>query len=206
MVEMDVCILATQTLAHGQPLIFSHVLGSSHLCCVGAGLPTLPGDEKSEEVYEALTTCQAAAAGMNWLSVHANNIMYICWRVAGVAQHAQGDLDAALQTFERASQLAQQALADSSSDAMGSSGEQAALHSGPDEPQEHDTGTARRASIERARRTQVKALMSQASILKRLGRPKEALVVAQQAAVLDEVVQVHVQQLNQELATPKGCS
>lgn len=124
---------------------------------------------------------------------------------SGVAQHAQGDPDAALQTFGRAMHLAAQAIA-GGSDATGSSDEQAALHSGPDEVRDHSTGLAGQASGNRARRTLVKALMSQASILKSLRRPEEALLMAQQAAMLDEAVQVHVQRLEQELAAHRGGS
>ena len=129
--------------------------------------------------------------------------MLLISRDAGVAQHAQGDLEAALQSFEQAGRLAKQAVA-ASSDAAGSSGEGAALHSRPDEATEEDREAGGRASTQRANRTLVKALMSQASILKRLRRPEEALLVAQQAAVLDEAVQVHVQELEHEVAAQKG--
>ena len=73
-------------------------------------------------------------------------------------------------------------------------------HKEPGEARELDTGTAGRSSTPRAQRTLVKALMSQASILKRLRRPEEALLMAQQAATLDRAAQAHVQALEQELA------
>ena len=129
--------------------------------------------------------------------------MLFALHAAGVAQHTQGDMDAALQSFKRASRLAEQAVA-TSSDTTASSGERTALPSRPDDAQEHDSEAAGRASMQRANRTLVKALMSQASILKRLKRPEEALLVARQAAGLDGAVQVHVRELEHELAALKG--
>lgn len=92
---------------------------------------------------------------------------------AGVAQHQQGDLDAALQSFERAGEQAVAALQDG-----------------------HIAEPPLKGSdIERARRTAVRALMSQASIHKRLGRPDQAVTAARQAAQLDPAVQKHVTEL-----------
>ena len=68
----------------------------------------------------------------------------------------------------------------------------------------HKGEAAGRFSMQRANRTLVKALMSQASILKRLRLPEEALLVARQAAVLDEAVDAHVQMLELELAKHEG--
>ena len=84
--------------------------------------------------------------------------LHLHFACSGVAQHAQGDLDAALQLFGQASQFAEQAVA-ASSDTTASSGE-AALPSKPDEAQEHDAVMAGHGSEERANRTLAKALMS----------------------------------------------
>ncbi len=54
----------------------------------------------------------------------------------------------------------------------------------------------------RARRTAVRALLSEAGTLKQLGRPKEALAAARMAAELEESVHsIHVAPLEQEVAS-----
>ena len=156
---------------------------------------TVLGAEAGDSIRHI--TCQKVQC--NWT----RRPMRCTLHVAGVAQHAQGDLDAALQSFERASQLAEQAIA-ASSDVTGISGEGAALHSRPDEAVQKDREAGGRASTQAANRTLVRALMSQASILKRLRRLEEALLVARQAAVLDAAVQVHVRELEHELAEKKA--
>ena len=53
-----------------------------------------------------------------------------------------------------------------------------------------------------AERTAVRALMAQASILKRLGRLPDALQALNLAAVLDRGVEVHAQKLQAEMRDP----
>ena len=112
---------------------------------------------------------------------------------AGVAQHGQGELDAALQAFERAEEQAMLALQAPRQSHTGAAEPslQTYLQPQPAQSQAAEEDVA----IERVRRTAVKALMSQASIHKRLGRPKEALHAARQAASLDITVQRHVTDL-----------
>ncbi len=57
---------------------------------------------------------------------------------------------------------------------------------------------------ERARRTAVRALMSQASIHKRLGRPDQAVAAARQAAQLDPAAQKHVSKLEADAWVADG--
>ena len=108
---------------------------------------------------------------------------------AGVAQHEQGDLDAALHAFQRAAEQGMAALQVARHSSA--SAADPPLQAQPDQAQIAGEGAA----SERAHRTAVKAFMSQASIHKRLGRPEEALHAARQAAALDSTVQRHVTDL-----------
>ena len=53
-----------------------------------------------------------------------------------------------------------------------------------------------------AERTAVRALMAQASVLKQLGRLKDAMHALDMASVLDQGVEVHRQQLQAEIEGP----
>ena len=109
---------------------------------------------------------------------------------------------ASLQAVRLASRLAEQAIG-ASSVATGAQGARRCCTAGLMR-RAHKEEAAGRFSMRRANRMLVKALMSQASICKRLRRPEEALLVARQAAVLDGAVEVHVQMLELELAKHEG--
>ena len=130
---------------------------------------------------------------------------------AGVAQHSQGDLDAALQAFARASSDALEA-ADTLS-ALPSPNSKSYSSSAPDTagPAPADMAGAESSGgddmAERlilARRTAVRALLAQAGTLKQLGRLPEAQEAALRAVDFDESVRtVHVAPLEAEIAAAR---
>lgn len=172
-----------------------------------------------------------------------NEMMYLCG--VGVAQHAQGDLEASVQAFRKASQDAlrtadvavmagsqaaepdtshvhrqaatkvalqeakpkravspdQQRQAPSSLHAAGDSGNESFTASTSDQHSSSTADTHDELRVIRARRTAVRALLSEAGTLKQLGRPKEALAAAKKAAKLEHSVHsMHVAPLENEIA------
>ncbi|EIE20465.1 hypothetical protein COCSUDRAFT_67376 [Coccomyxa subellipsoidea C-169] len=133
------------------------------------------------------------------------------WFGAGVAQHSQGDLDAALQAFARASSDALEAAdtlsaspspnsMSNSSSAPDTAGPAPADMAGAESSDGDDV--AERVIL--ARRTAVRALLAQAGTLKQLGRLPEALEAAQRAVDFDESVRrVHVAPLEAEIAAAR---
>lgn len=127
---------------------------------------------------------------------------------AGVAQHAQGDLEVAIQAFDRAAQDALAAAEALGSEHPPASSALAAATGGPYSREDElayarsDADMAERAErAVLARRTAVRALLALAGSLKQLGRLPEALVAARRAAELDDSVQsVHVAPLEAEIA------
>ena len=122
-----------------------------------------------------------------------------------MAQHAQGDLDAALQAFDRASQDALEA-ADvlNTSDINAPSAAASAAASAADDALDASFGGDVEKRVILARRTAVRALLAQAGTLKQLARLPEALQAALRAAELDESVRrVHVAPLEAEIAAAR---
>lgn len=122
-----------------------------------------------------------------------------------MAQHAQGDLDAALQAFDRASQDALEATdALNTSDIDAPSAAASAANSAADGASGASFGGDVEEQVMLARRTAVRALLAQAGTLKQLGRLPEALQAALRAAELDESVRrVHVAPLEAEIAAAR---
>lgn len=148
---------------------------------------------------------------------------------AGVAQHKQGDLEAALQAFARAStdalsaaglpEAALTSAADPASSAkpLGLQGlstkkEREPASSSADSRPIYIASPHRELKTEEepisstgsnasvlAERTAVRALMAQASVLKQVGRLQDAMHALNAAAVLDSSVEVHRRQLRAEL-------
>lgn len=141
---------------------------------------------------------------------------------AGVAQHKQGDLEAALQAFASASAdalsaagLSEAALSSQpaqgfldSSHASNSSGGEPGAQSHPEAAASSSSDGGVQVSA-LAERTAVRALMAQASVLKRSGRLPDAVHALTLAAVLDRGVEVHAQKLRAEIKSSdpnKGAS